>query len=338
MTNPSVLLICHDRARAATLAKGLSEQNIQSVGIAQNLMEAYSTAEDTAPAFVLVDERFVGLPEFEMLLALFKAMDTRWLAIGQSDGPSHGGAVVSAAKSGLFPVSPESDILVISRKIREVTRAPQRAIAPERQMRGDPSIVSKQIVLIGSSTGGIDALSTLLTRFPVNCPPTVIVQHTGKSFGSGLVRLLDRLCAAHVIAAESGLELRPGRVVVAAGIEDHVVVTGGTRPCLEFQSGGPVSGHLPSIDVLFNSAANRPDRVGVLLTGMGRDGAEGLLSLRNSGAQTIGQDQHSSVVYGMPKAAFELGAVQKQLPLDQIAEHILECCSAQEPEIVRTSV
>jgi two-component system chemotaxis response regulator CheB len=339
MTDPSVLLICHDPAHARNLASRLRSDRIVVLGITHNLMDAYTTAEETPPEFVLVEDQFVQLPEFEMLLALFKAMDIRWLAVGQSERTGGGPAVVSTSKSGLFPVNPDSDTALIAQKIREVTRAPQKAIARTQAQSTNPSQYAETVVLIGSSTGGVDALSTVLRQYPSNCPPTVIVQHTGKSFGSGLVRLLGRLCPAQVVAAEDGLVLKPGMVCVVAGIEKHVQVSARAQGAsLQLVAGGPVSGHLPSIDMLFKSVPSSMKAVGVLLTGMGRDGAEGLLQMRNGGARTIGQDKESSVVYGMPRVAAELGAVEQQLPLDKIAPGILELCASHKTTRERAGV
>jgi two-component system chemotaxis response regulator CheB len=168
---------------------------------------------------------------------------------------------------------------------------------------------------------------------PADCPPIAVVQHTGQGFSESLIRLLDRRCALTVEAAQDGMELRPGRVCVAAGCPGHMRLKSNKPYRIAVEPGPLVSGHLPSVDALFRSAVPAASFVvAALLTGMGRDGADGLLALRNAGAATIGQDESSSVVYGMPRAAWEIGAVRQQLPLGEIAGAILKACAQSSEE------
>lgn len=186
-----------------------------------------------------------------------------------------------------------------------------------------------RFLAIGASTGGVDALLTLLADFPKNCPPTVITQHMPAGFTSSFAKRLDRQCAPHVQEAQSGKTLEVGQIYLAPGSETHLEVVGGERPMCRLREGPLHSGHRPSVDVLFNSMSRFGKRaVGIILTGMGQDGAEGLLKMRHNGAATFAQDEASSLVYGMPRAAFECGAVQKQLPLTQLASEILHVCSS----------
>jgi two-component system chemotaxis response regulator CheB len=182
-----------------------------------------------------------------------------------------------------------------------------------------------RLLVVGSSTGGVEALSELISHLPANCPPTAIVQHMPPGFTASLAARLDRLYAPKVVEAYDGAPLEAGRIYVAPGGGKHLEVQDhqGLRCCL--RAGSPVSGHSPSVDVLFSSAAQvaKSRAIGVILTGMGRDGAQGLLAMRQAGAQTIGQDEASSLIYGMPRAAFEVGAVERQLPLDRIANAVL---------------
>jgi two-component system chemotaxis response regulator CheB len=160
-----------------------------------------------------------------------------------------------------------------------------------------------------------------------------VVQHTGQGFSESLIRLLDRRCALTVEAAQDGMELQPGRVCVAAGCPGHMRLQSNKPYRIAVEQGPPVSGHLPSVDALFRSAVPIASNVvAALLTGMGRDGAEGLLALRKAGAATIGQDESSSVVYGMPRAAWEIGAVRQQLPWGEIAAAILRACAQSSEE------
>lgn len=188
------------------------------------------------------------------------------------------------------------------------------------------------VLAIGASTGGVEALLTILAEFPANCPPTVITQHMPATFTPSFAQRLNRSCAATVTEATDGARLAPGQVYLAPGGLTHLEVAGpvgGPWRCRLITTDA-VNGHRPSVDVLFHSVAAtaRSQAVGVILTGMGRDGARGLLAMREAGARTIGQDEHSSVVYGMPKAAFEIGGVGRQVPLHAAAGAMLAACNA----------
>jgi two-component system chemotaxis response regulator CheB len=149
-------------------------------------------------------------------------------------------------------------------------------------------------------------------------------------FTKSFAERLNRSYACEVMEAFDGAPIQAGRVYIAPGGDQHLVVGGGANhPICRLEPSEPVNRHRPSVDVLFDSLAKvvGAPSVGVILTGMGRDGAEGLLKMRKAGARTLGQDESSCVVYGMPKAAFEIGAVEKQAPLDRIGRHILEFCA-----------
>ena len=182
-----------------------------------------------------------------------------------------------------------------------------------------------RVIAIGSSTGGVEALISILTTFPANCPPTLVTQHMPPVFTKNLAARLDKMCAPRVVEASSGAPVVPGTVYIAPGGDAHLEVTGRMVLTCSLREGPPVNGHCPSIDRLFVSMARSlgSRAMGVLLTGMGRDGAQGLLEIRREGGRTIGQDEATSVVYGMPKAAAELGAVEAQHPLGRIGETII---------------
>lgn len=183
-------------------------------------------------------------------------------------------------------------------------------------------------VAIGASTGGVEALVSLLKGFPSNCPPTVITQHMPAGFTSSFADRLNRTCAPEVSEAETGSPLKVGSIYIAPGGGRHLEITGRASLRCRLVEGALVSGHRPSVDVLFGSAARYGSRgVGAILTGMGRDGAEGLLKMRQAGAMTIGQDEKTSLVYGMPRAAREIGAVTSALPLPEISAALLAACS-----------
>ena len=169
----------------------------------------------------------------------------------------------------------------------------------------------------------------MLTRFPPNCAPTLITQHMPPVFTRNLAQRLDRMCAPQVLEATHGAPLKPGTVYVAPGGDRHLEVSGGGQTCI-LKPGGPVNGHCPSVDRLFASVARNVGAraVGALLTGMGRDGAQGLLDMRRAGARTFAQDEASSVVYGMPRAAAELGAAEHQYSLARIGPAVVEATAA----------
>ena len=186
---------------------------------------------------------------------------------------------------------------------------------------------SIQIIAMGASTGGTEALLAILEKLPGNLPPIVITQHMPPIFTNMYAERLNRICKMEVREAKDQDRLYPGLCLIApGGLQMQVVKDreGLKVSCLE---GEKVSGHCPSIDYLFSSVAKEcgEHAVGILLTGMGRDGAHGLLLMHETGAYTLGQDEESSIVYGMPMEAYKLGAVDKQGNLSQIANYLLDC-------------
>jgi len=176
-------------------------------------------------------------------------------------------------------------------------------------------------VAIGASTGGVEAIRTVLEHLPADCPPIVITQHMPPGFTSRFAARLDEVTDLTVLEAEDRMVLQPGHAYVARG-DYHLRIerSSGQLKCRLTQD-ELASGHRPSVDVLFESVARTvgPMAVGVILTGMGRDGATGLKAMRAAGAYTIGQSASSALVYGMPRVAFEEGAVVEQAPVEAIA-------------------
>lgn len=185
---------------------------------------------------------------------------------------------------------------------------------------------SGHVVAIGSSTGGVEALLNVIGQFPANCPPTVITQHMPATFTASFAARLDRATEASVAEAWDGAPIEPGRIWLAPGGATHLEVVGRQSLRCRLVQGDLVNGHRPSVDVLFRSVAEAcgARAVGAILTGMGRDGAQGLLAMREAGARTVGQDEATSVVYGMPRAAHEIGAVERQSPIGAIGAAVLD--------------
>jgi len=190
--------------------------------------------------------------------------------------------------------------------------------------------LSDKLVAIGTSTGGTEALREVLAALPVDVPPIVMVQHMPEGFTKAFADRLDRLCRIAVKEAEDGDALIPGRALLAPGNRHMRLVRDGggaaSKWIVRVADGPRVLRHKPSVEVLFESCAQYAGKnaMGIIMTGMGNDGATGLLSMRKAGALTVGQDEPSCVVYGMPREAALCGAVQVVSPLDRIAKHIVD--------------
>ena len=187
------------------------------------------------------------------------------------------------------------------------------------------SLANGKVIFVGASTGGTEAIKEFLLGIPADCPPILIVQHMPEAFTGSFARRLDSLCPTRVIESQGNEKLEPGTVYIAPG-HSHLQVRRGSAGLLtELLSTPPVNRHRPAVDVLFDSAASLLGRqaIGVILTGMGKDGAQGLMRMRQAGARTYGQDESSCVVYGMPREAFLIGAVEEQCSLDDMARRVL---------------
>ncbi|MCH5205018.1 MAG: chemotaxis-specific protein-glutamate methyltransferase CheB [Oscillospiraceae bacterium] len=184
---------------------------------------------------------------------------------------------------------------------------------------------SEAIIALGASTGGTEALENVVKYFPADTPPVIIVQHMPAGFTKLYSERLNRSCKMRVKEAQDGDRLERGLIIVGAGDFHLRLCRDGRGWYVSSKPGEKVSGHCPSVDVMFNSVADTagPLAIGAILTGMGRDGADGLLRMRQAGAFTVGQDKATCVVYGMPMEAYNCGAVEVQAPLDKIAEIIL---------------
>lgn len=188
---------------------------------------------------------------------------------------------------------------------------------------------TNKIIAIGASTGGTEALKEVVTRFPANCPPVVIVQHMPANFTKAFADRLNQLCQVQVKEATDGEYLSIGKVLIAPGNKHMEIRRSGTNYYVALLDGPMMFHQRPAVEILFNSVAKYAGKnaVGAILTGMGKDGAQGLLNMRNAGANTIAQDERSCIVFGMPKEAIELGAAQVIKPLTQITQTILDYCN-----------
>jgi two-component system chemotaxis response regulator CheB len=249
------------------------------------------------------------------------------------------GAVDVMCKPGAaFSVGNMSAELIEKLKAAATARPRARPAAPPARDAGAAgrgtsaglSRTTHQILAIGASTGGTVAVETILRALPPDTPGTIVTQHMPEMFTRYFAHRLDQVSSLDVREAAEGDSVVPGVVLVAPGNRHLLLRRSGARYYVSVRDGPRVNRHRPSVDVMFRSVAQTAGRnaMGVLLTGMGGDGAQGLLEMRNAGARTLAQDEASCVVYGMPKVAVELGAVEKVVALDAMAGEILDAARA----------
>jgi two-component system chemotaxis response regulator CheB len=215
----------------------------------------------------------------------------------------------------------------VAEEIIGKVKAAARARLSAREIAPPPRILSaalprssERVIAVGASTGGTEALKILLTALPADAPGMVIVQHMPELFTRAFAERLDGLCAIRVKEAANGDRVLPGHALVAPGNHHMTLTRSGANYHVQINGGPPVNHHRPSVDVLFESCARwaGANAVGLIMTGMGADGARGLLQMRRAGARTLAQDEESSVVFGMPKAAIDAGAVEEVAALPQL--------------------
>ncbi|MFM2371936.1 MAG: chemotaxis-specific protein-glutamate methyltransferase CheB [Pseudomonadota bacterium] len=320
--------------RAILMNRLGKEPDIEVIAAAANAAEGRQMIRELDPDVVTLD---VEMPGMNGLDFLAKIMELRPTPVIIVSGATQAGAEATAralalgavdcyAKSGGIGLD---DGGRLARMIREAAKVRFSARAPAarrvaQEARGSLS-ERPALIAIGSSTGGVEALQTVLGSFPPDCPPTVVVQHINARFAPAVARTLDKSCPPTIMLAQPDMPMKPGHVYLAPGDERHLSIGGGSggHYHCRLRGGDPVSGHQPSVDVLFHSVAETvgPRAVGILLTGMGADGAQGLLAMARKGAHTIAQDEATCTVFGMPRAAIHLGAAAVVAPLGSIARH-----------------
>ncbi len=323
------------------LVKGLSmDDGIEVVGVARDPFEARDRILELMPDVMTLD---VQMPRMNGIEFLKRLMPQHPMPVVVVSAASH--IVFDAMSAGAvdFAAKPERQTpealqgfiqeLAVKVKIASIANVSKwkRGYQPAQGGALTSAGAKSRILAIGASTGGTEALFEIVRRFPRNMTGTVVVQHMPPVFTRLYAERLNQNCAVEVLEASDGDEVREGRVLIAPGDMHIRVVRKGTGYVVQYSDQEKVNGHRPSVDVLFDSVAQAAgdSAVGVILTGMGSDGAKGLLAMKRQGAGTIGQNEETCVVYGMPKVAYELGAVDRQLPLKDIAEQILRLLNGQ---------
>ncbi len=317
ITHQSALLLARWRHHIAAFNADMD------VLVAATLTDAYNLAEHQVPDCVVIDEALANVAEFELLASLLGIMRIACLVVSQDDG-CHG---IHPLHRNVRVIAEQALGAEIKMAIQRVEAAGQPLLNDQHPPGTPATYAPDRLILVGASTGGIDALLTVTRHFDRHCPPTLIVQHTGGRFSSSLIRLLNAACSSNVTAAKDGMPLERGHIYLAPDDQAHLMLSAQRNAQIVLRRDAAVSGHRPSVDALFRSAIPRAPKISAaLLTGMGKDGAAGLTELRAAGAHTIGQDRQTSVVYGMPRVAMEMGGVCAQLPITDIGPALLRSC------------
>ena len=342
---PRVLIVDDSALIRQMLTQMLnSDPAITVVGTASDPLVAREMIKSLNPDVVTLD---IEMPRMDGLAFLHKIMTLRPMPVVMissltqkgTDTTLHAlelGAVDYIAKptiglsDGFMAMRDE-----ITSKVKQAAQARVRPLSQDKTSvtplpTGSGYDSSEKLIAVGASTGGVEALHTFLSAFPADAPAILITQHMPPMFTANFANRLDKVCAVSVRQATDGERVLPGHVYIAPGSHHLELARSGANYICRLHDGPPVSGHRPSVDVLFRSVARAAgaNAVGIILTGMGKDGAAGLLEMRRAGASTIGQDELSCVIYGMPKVAFDCGATEIELPIQKIPEQVLYHCQA----------
>lgn len=340
-----VLVVDDSAVVRQTLEQELSKDpGISVVGTAADPYIARDKIVQLKPDVVTLD---IEMPRMDGLTFLRKLMVHYPIPVVIVSSLTKAGSEIAleAIESGAIEVlcKPGAAYTVgdMSVELREKIRAASKAnlglaarkaqVDPARPVRALSKTTNK-VVVLGASTGGTQAIEHVLRQLPANGPGTVIVQHMPAGFTNAFAARLDAVCAMEVKEAEHGDAVTPGRVLIAPGNRHMLINRSGAKYLVEIKDGPLVGHHRPAVDVLFRSAAIHVGRnaIGVMLTGMGADGTVGMKQMKDAGATNIAQDEASCVVYGMPRSAVEAGAVDRVVPLSEIAREILIYSEADE--------
>ncbi len=338
-----VLIIDESPMMRVTLQRRLSaDPQIDVVGVARDAYAARNMIRKLKPDVLTMDLNLHGMDGLTFLKKLMQHEPLPVIVL--SDGADlssaralealRAGAVDVCGKPASFGHAPEP-LAMLARQIKAAAAARTDLAGPgaaiEEGRRGQAlRFAAGRIIAIGASTGGTRAIERILAAFPPNAPGTLIVQHMPAHFTRTFAEGLDRRCAMHVKEAAAGDDVRPGYALVAPGDRHMVLVRAARGYRVDLTRGPREHFQRPAVDVTFRSVSRvaGKEAVAVLLTGMGADGALGMMDVHRAGGQTLVQDQNTSVVFGMPKEAIRIGAAQQVLPLDAIAQEALRLSSA----------
>ncbi len=320
-----------------------SDPEIEVLATATDPYDAREKIKSLNPDVITLD---VEMPKMDGITFLEKIMTLRPMPVVMISTLTQKGADVTfrALELGAVDYIPkptqnvEKEINNIKdeliQKVKSAARAkignkPKRSTEKVAPILLPINIDKNKIIAIGASTGGVEALTDILTIMPKDCPPIVITQHMPPLFTNNFANRLDKLCNIRVHEAKNGQVLENGNAYIAEGGKHLEFERKSAKYCCLIKDGPLVSGHKPSVDVMFCSVADvmGKNAVGVILTGMGKDGTVGMMRMKNAGCHNIGQDEKSCLVYGMPKAAYLAGAVDEQIPLSEISSAILRACT-----------
>lgn len=332
-----VLIVDNSKIHQKLISFALSDQTgIEVVGTAENPYVARDLIYQLRPDVITLD---LKMPRMDGLTFLGKIMKSHPLPviIVSSYAPKDSSNALKALRMGaldtLSKPGLEYNLKQFSKRLVQTVRGVAGAKVQQGKIKKtvQPASVrianaGQKIIAIGSSTGGTKAIEFLLKNLPEGLPGIVIVQHLPESFTKSFADRLDARSSLRIREAADNDQINPGCVYIAKGDKHMTVQKRGGKNYVRVSDGERINFHRPSVDVLFDSVAEKfgNQATGIILTGMGADGANGLLKMRNNGAFTIGQDELSSVVYGMSKAAFEIGAVCEQHPLSDIPGRLLK--------------
>ncbi|MDR0222698.1 MAG: chemotaxis response regulator protein-glutamate methylesterase [Oscillospiraceae bacterium] len=314
-----------------------ASSDIEIIGTAVDAMEANDKILSLNPDVVTLDVEMPKMNGIEFLKKLVPKQKVAVIVVTSSAVEAFEATAAGAVDFIKKPSAKEMDSF--AHELRKAVRVASTArVGAGRLFYAAPAAPlpnlnilniagnANKVIAIGASTGGTDAIQAVVQDLPANTPGTVIVQHMPAGFTKMYADRLNRACKMEVREAQDGDRLKQGLILIGAG-EFHLRLKRDVKGYyVECKRGEKVSGHCPSVDVLFESVAEtaKNGAIGVILTGMGADGAKGLLSMKNAGAYTIGQDKETCIVYGMPMVAFNMGGVVRQAPLQNITAMILE--------------